>query len=457
MENDTLKVGFVDYLERQNWWHSKEFFYDLIELNMKNYFDNHVNISVSLRKEVLGKEGRSSEKYSHDFSELGWEKDYQEIRNHITLYKEYISKHDYLFSYEASPSVLALLERENKKYCDIRISPIRFLPDVLLAVKTNDLTLAQALESATVGIEEMKKEASKIQAMYKYRIRSEHGTERKPRVIFIGQTKDDTSLYFQGRICKIEDFREEIKEDVRDRNLYYLAHPAATKEHVKYELSFLKQIAGDCEVINENSYCVLNSGENDLFIGISSGLLQEAKVFGRKSKAYIPYACPVYFSDEEIGQENNYYQIPLDVFLSKEFFSIFLFKEEKKLPILSLNQLRVNQLRFFHSAWWAYASLMAMPSQFTGELGKTLGINCILEQFHGQQNQLSKLLQREASFTEMEKNKFLIKRIMRNKKYDGYYCLVLSYLFFWSKRKREKYQKKINKLKIEIQNLKSSF
>lgn len=457
LENDGLKIGFIDYLERQNWWHSKEFFYDLIELTLKNHFGNSAHISMSLRKEIFKKQERVSNRYYHDFSELGWEKDYEEIKNDINLYKEYIERHHYFFSYETSPGVLALMEQKNKKYCDIRISPIRFLPDVLLAVKTNDVTLAKALKAATISIEEMEAEAAKIQTMYKYRIRSEYGLETKARVIFIGQTKEDTSLYFQGRICKIEYFKKEIKEDIRGRNLYYLAHPAATTDHIEYELSFLREIAGECEIINETSYCVLNSGNDDLFIGISSGLLQEARIFGKKAKAYIPYACPVYFSDEEIGLENNYYQIPLDVFLSEEFYRVFLFKENKELPVLGLNSLRVNQLRFLHSAWWAYAPLMAMSSCFTGELSKTLGIKYILEQSNKQQSEFSKHLSREESFIERKKNKFLLRKMVKNKKWDEYYCLLLSYMFFWHGKKRAKYQKKVNKLKTEIQSMENYF
>lgn len=474
MGNNVLRIGFIDYLERQNWWHSKEFFYDLISLNLKNHFDTGFEISNSFRKED---QGEHLNKYIHNSFEKGWEENYHEIMKGRELYIDYIRKHDYLFSYEASPGIIDLMEEENKKYCDIRISPIRFLSDVLLAIKTNDPNLIRALKLATIKVRAMKEEANKLQVMYRYQIRGGKGLETEPRAIYVGQTELDTSLYFQKKICRIEDFEEEIKKDSKGRKLYYLSHPAATIDHIEHELSVLKKIDKQCEIINENSYRVLCSGTDDLFIGISSGLLQEAQIFGKRAQNYIPFACPVYFSDQEseLKENNNYFQISLDDFLSKDFYKIFLFGEKAELPTSQIVELRANQLRFLHNAWWAYANLIATPDQFTVELGKTMGIPEIRKvteenknKVVSQREELIKLRdeltkqqsiffdfqQKEKSFLAKQQKDHLIKKLIWRKRWDRRYTSLLSKVAISSER-RKKYRKKVQKLYTEIQELKN--
>lgn len=470
---ENIKVGFVDYLSRNNWWHAKEFFYDLIKLNLENYFENLLIISKSLRMEVMLQKGDTGYQYFHEPFEEGWQKSYEKFYDEENIYLEYIRRHNCIFCYEASPSVLNLLARENKRYCDLRISPIRFLPDVLIAVKTNDLALSKKLREVTIKISEMKKESAKIQVMYKYRFRGENGYVNESRVIFVGQTEDDSSLYFSGKICRITDFSEEIRSDVKKRKLFYIPHPAAGAEHIETEISFLRELAGQCEVLQTEAYRLLSEGEDDFFIGISSGLLQEARLFGKNTKSYIPFACPVYFSDSEIGRESIYYQIPLDIFLSKEFFEIFITQSERQLPLIKLLSIRENQLRFLHSAWWAYAFHVTAPNQVTESWMNRLGIdrinNCqavlsetqvvlaeTVRDYHSKmENEVKNIWRDKNSFLETEAKRYVVKRIIVKKKKKKRYYSFLASLFFFSKEKRDYYTVRARNLQLEIKNLKN--
>lgn len=432
LERNFLKIGFIDYLERKNWWPAKEFFYKLIKLNAEIYSDNSICWSKSLRLTLMENRGENCDYYEHNICEIGWEKNYFEIKESEKSYLDYIKDHDILFSYEISPSVKKILQETGKKYCEFRISPIRFLPDLLIAINTNDPLLKLALRAVTIKISDIKSESSKLKVMYQHYFRSRKGMVTEPRAIFVGQTQEDSSLYFKGKIHRIEDFLDEIKQDILGRRLCYIPHPSASQKHIEYEMLVLKTFTGHCEILKEASYSLLCNGKDDLFIGISSGFLQEAVFFGKKIRSYIPFACPIYFFSEEIGEEDNYFQIPLDVFLSKEFYDVFLFGKNQKLPIIGLYNLRENQLRFLHNAWWGFTKVLTYPG-----------------------NQVLNALKKEVLIEVTERNKRIeseiFKKFLKNEYFKKYYFYkILKKIFFFHSKLRMKYGKKANYYKNEI-------
>ena len=70
------KIGFIDHIERNNWWPAKEFFYDLISSSIKIYFD--IIPSKSLRKLELENKNISYYKYQLE-NTSEWIETYEEI------------------------------------------------------------------------------------------------------------------------------------------------------------------------------------------------------------------------------------------------------------------------------------------------------------------------------------------------------------------------------------------
>ena len=113
------KIGFIDHLERNNWWPAKEFFYDLIASSIEVYFK--IISSKSLRMSKFEKENIS--KYIYEFKDNNdWIHTYEQFSEDLEeLYESYILNHEICLSYEASPSIIKLLKKSNKIYCDFRI------------------------------------------------------------------------------------------------------------------------------------------------------------------------------------------------------------------------------------------------------------------------------------------------------------------------------------------------
>ena len=252
--------------------------------------------------------------------------------------------------------------------CDFRISPIRFLPDILVAIKTNNKELSACLEKISVNYKEISIEAIKMRASYRYKsIQNGMGDlyeNSKKRLIYVGQTEGDSSLIYNGKLMKITDFIKKIELYSFGRELCYLVHPSASIEHINYEIEILKKINGKCTIILKNSYELISLETDDFYIEISSGLLQEVSYFGKKSISLIPPICII---QKDNSFEDVYYQIPLDTFLSEEFLSNLL---DLKMDIkkININEIKPNQLRFLHDVWWGYADFLLKPNHILNSL-----------------------------------------------------------------------------------------
>ena len=403
-----------DHIERNNWWPAKEFFYDLISSSIKIYFD--IIPSKSLRKLELENKNISYYKYQLE-NTSEWIETYEEITVNLEeRYKNYILEQDTCFSYEAPPSVIKLLNKFNTKYCDFRISPIRFLPDLLIAVRTNDRSVNNYLKKVSINDKEILMEASKVRASYRYNL-LQSGIETlksdvvAKRLIYVGQTEEDSSLIYNGKLSKITDFLDEIKKYSKNHELCYLRHPSASKEHINYEIGILKKINGDCLVINEDSYRLLSIDREDTYIGISSGFLQEAVYFGKKSISLIPPICIF----EENNSLDSYTQVPLDTFLSEEFLATLLGKR-MEIKKISITEVKSNQLRFLHDTWWGYANFLLKPNHIW---------NLLFSEVRESKNSIDGI-KKVLNFMSREYNK---------KKYEKIKNQIIKFSWYWNNEK----------------------
>ncbi|MGE4351853.1 MAG: hypothetical protein AB7E52_06660, partial [Bdellovibrionales bacterium] len=243
------------------------------------------------------------------------------------------------------------------------LSPLRFLPDLLIGVRTNIPHAAACLEKIAVQKAEVSEMASRLRASFLHRYRHLSGQERllSGKTAFVGQTACDVSLAFQGHFVTIESFKDRLVERAGGRELAYLPHPAATRAHRAKELSFLQTLCPSCRTMEVNLYNLLCVDEDIELLGISSGSLQEAAYFEKKAEAFLPPVCPVRFPGE-VG--DGYLHLTLDTFTDPEWIRSFLGGASASLSPQPLRRIRPNALRELHNAWWAYADHIVKDNVF---------------------------------------------------------------------------------------------
>ncbi|MDD3183167.1 MAG: hypothetical protein PHD48_10255 [Alphaproteobacteria bacterium] len=353
------KFGFVDDIFRHQWWPAKEFFYDLLRFPIWDATGERAPQSVRQRlweneadKGLIASRALDPALTSGDGPWVG-------LFNNLTpeaesIYDRYIESGITYFAYELTPALRGYMEKRNIPYLDFRLSPLRFLPDLLIAVQTNIPHVAACLEKVAVDKPEIYEAAFRLRASYLHRQRHHTESTWRPsgRVVFVGQTAGDASLVVHGQAVTIERYRDDLAALIQGRGVAYLPHPAADRKHRARELACLQSLDPTCSCAEPNMYDLLCLDEDVELVGLSSGSLQEAAFFDKRAQAFLSPVCPVRFP-QETG--DGYYQMTLDMFTAPEWIRHILGQSQTTLHSVPLRNIRPNALRELHNAWWAYA------------------------------------------------------------------------------------------------------
>lgn len=346
-------ILFIDDIDRTSYWPAKELFYDLLSLPLSQVLGKEVKPSVRMQSMRNGKI-QNLKAYDLD-NEKAFSSKYLNLSNWSKkMYDEHVDVHKLCFSYEASPALTNYLQQNNVSYVDFRLAPLRFLPDLLIAVKSNDMRIQQGLAQCGVSLAEIKLCANELKASYRYKQRYiEFAPIPHSHYYFVGQTPNDNSIIDGGYHLRIANRKSELETYFFNKTVMYLPHPAAPAEHVQQEIALLEQIASSVELSNSNSYDLLCEESNDLFVSISSGLLQEAQFFGKQSISLLAPICPLGYSDQSVA-EDVYYLLDYDTFTDKNFLN-FLLGNVGDFERTPLRKITSNKLRRLHDVWYAYA------------------------------------------------------------------------------------------------------
>jgi hypothetical protein len=273
-----------------------------------------------------------------------------------------------VIGYELSPGLISFLDDKKIDWIDFRISPIRFLQDLLIAIRSSIPSLHQGLASLAVEASEIRLEASRLMAAYRHseryaRMRGET-VLRDHTVFVIGQTQGDASLVQNGQFISFETYGERLRLLLSGKRSAYVPHPVTTLEHVHDDYSFLRQLDEKMEFLNSPLYDMFCSEQSAEFVGLSSGALQEARFFRREATPLFKPICPILYPDLEPRSLLGSWQIPLATFTSPKFFRM-VFGLEPKMERTPLDQVDRNQLRKLHDVWWGYAAISGRPNQET--------------------------------------------------------------------------------------------
>lgn len=224
-----------------------------------------------------------------------------------------------LFCMEMPVWLKRFCKDENIPFLDFYINPLRFGQDIYFGLYCSDPLLNQRLAEFSTGLKEWRLEASLLTAEMRChrRMQMETGSrylfDLSNTLIFTGQSIFDASLLCERKkgFLRLEDYASEIKDKIKGRRLLHKPHPLSA-DLAEHERDVLQDIAGaPVEVCKQSAYQILTAEEDVELIGISSGLLQEAFCFDKKSHILYRPFVPLAGMDDKQGMfacHSIYYQ-----------------------------------------------------------------------------------------------------------------------------------------------------
>ena len=398
------EVGFIDDVFRHAFWPAKEFFYDLLNVPFCKILQRPPQPSV---RRQMWKDGLLTPPTvfaGPGRDESLWLQHYLKMdAPSKALLKRYVKPDIVYLCYEASPALLDLLDEVGVTYIDIRISPLRFMQDIVLALRSNSPGINAVLSLASMTRTDIECEAMMLMASYRHLERYETlpAPSGQPPVYFVGQTATDASIIVDQGYFRLENALPSLLPRIQGRDVVYLRHPSANEEHSNREIHILRQLAGSLKVSEEASYDILCSERPAEFLGISSGLLQECWFFGKPSTSLIPPVCPLFFPENGEPKAGEYFQITFDTFLSDKFWASMFTQqvpERRDTP----RHMRQNHLRELHNVWWGYAPHKGRANDFTRS--QTRELQEKITKLQGLTDLLFSMVGQEANATDSDVN-----------------------------------------------------
>ncbi|HBK46238.1 MAG TPA: hypothetical protein DDZ67_07360 [Xanthomonadaceae bacterium] len=276
---------------------------------------------------------------------------------------EHLSGCDLLLSFEMPPWLADVCLQAGIPFLDMRASPLRFGRDLYIALRCSDPAILGRIAAHAVPEEEIRLEASLLAAnvrMHQRRLEDERNhrfTDLDNGLLFVGQAPFDASLLHpDGRSLRCSDYAERLRQLYENRRLLYKPHPFAL-DFAAEERAQLERITGQkATQCLQNAYQVLSSHENVELVGISSGLLQEARWFDKDTHTLFQPYVPLAAADGPAG--SAYRQIHFQTFVAPSFWHQLLTPERPAPRLPSLPSLSRHHARETLDQWWDYSKVI---------------------------------------------------------------------------------------------------
>ncbi|EPX77983.1 hypothetical protein Salmuc_03305 [Salipiger mucosus DSM 16094] len=264
---------------------------------------------------------------------------------------------DLVIGYELSPQTRALIEAVGADFIDIWLHPVRFMDDILFALRASRAGMQTLIEDWAVPRSKMEMYADRL------RVQAFKGWERKELPIkensaaFIGQMNNDKSVFRDGRFLDALDFRQEIETLARDHDeVLYLRHPYL-KQGDEAVLAYLDTIP-NVTVSDLPTYKVIAHPNVRTVMSISSSVLEEAKLFGKSTRCLFQPVIPLFD-----GPAETHYASIMHAFLSPRFWTEILLAEygDRHTPLGAVPHTEFDspkdKMRDMLGFYWSYAQI----------------------------------------------------------------------------------------------------
>lgn len=175
-------------------------------------------------------------------------------------------------------------------YVNAVLGPLRFLPDLSVAMRTNVPEWQAAIEAHALEERAIKFYAGAMKARLARMppLKIQAGT-----AIIAGQVSDDVSLISEGRYKSLADHTEALADIfARYPRVAFKPHPYADKQQVDEQIGLLKKL-GRLEVRHDNIYRLMASERVPVVCALNSSVTYEAQFLGCNGRALMAPRFPV--------------------------------------------------------------------------------------------------------------------------------------------------------------------
>ena len=256
-------------------------------------------------------------------------------------YLDRILSTDFVVGFEMPIGMIRQLSTLGIPFVDVRVDSIRYMDDVIYGVRSFGCNAVQGISEDALYIHA---------GLMRARLRPFLDRTLAPNTgVIIGQSTDDYSLIRDTGFVKLSMYEERIRQVVREHShLYFLPHPYDPQIEYQQTLEAMGVVVADNA--GKNAYYWLAHPNVSCVYGICSGVLYEAKYFGKRAE---------FFSDNSMFLGHT----PVTI---QRFLSFGMWKEIlaglhtcQEIPEIWLPD-KPNRIRQIHHAWWGYDNIEAI-------------------------------------------------------------------------------------------------
>jgi hypothetical protein len=261
-------------------------------------------------------------------------------------------RHRFCIGYEMPPWLIHLLDQHEVPYVDIRLHPVRFLDDLLFAVRASIPATQAALLSMAVQESEVFSTAGLREAMCRF-----ISEARVPdnTLLVAGQRRFDSTQIVNGTFFDAMPTASEIHA-ICARYAAVVLKPHPLDRHH----SLLEVAAGAPSrvigVIEDNVYRMLSLPQISAVLTVNSGLAHEAPYFGKRVHALAP--LPVRLAWRGVAPVAGTHASMDDIVLTTDFWRVVLGPHA---PVTGEDGMRLrpkpNRLRIALDSFWNYQEI----------------------------------------------------------------------------------------------------
>jgi len=260
-------------------------------------------------------------------------------------------REQFCVAYEAPPYLVALLDRLGVPYVDVRLHPVRFLDDLLFAVRASDFAtharlfadaLPESLVHATAGLRE---------AMCQF---ISSATVPLDTLLVVGQRPIDATQIFAGTFFDALPRRGDIADICAGyRGVLLKPHPSGDAHSLLLVAASLPNVLG---VVGDNLYRLLALPQIAAVLTVNSSVAYEAPYFGKRLHCLAP--LPIRLGWRDATADPSAHASLDDVVLTPDFWRRVLAPHA---PVTEEDGMRLpakpNRLRIALDSFWNFQQI----------------------------------------------------------------------------------------------------
>jgi hypothetical protein len=258
----------------------------------------------------------------------------------------------FCIGYELPPWLVRLLDAHDVPHVDLRLHPIRFLDDLMFAVRASCAETQAALLATAVQESEVIATAGLREAMCRY-ISEAKVPERT--LLVVGQRRFDSTQIVDGGFFDAAPRAAEIHALCAEYPAVVLKPHPLDRHHSLLEVAAAApgRVLG---VIDDNAYRLMSLPQIEAVLTVNSGLAQEAPYFGKRVHALAPLALRLGWRG--VAPAPAVHAAMDDAVLTPDFWRMVLAPHA---AVTALDGMRLrpkpNRLRIALDSFWNYQEI----------------------------------------------------------------------------------------------------